>query len=399
MYCSRTVLLARFLTIFLLSATTTLATSPVPPTTTAPPSLQARVSIPPVSITPITIRPHTPYVPIHPTHTQISLDLHLPTPTCIQTIVPDKNGFVPPGTCSALYEFYPSFGAALLFSILFGALTIAHIAQAVHYKKGFCWVIIVGSLWETGSFVFRTLSTRDQQSIGLALISQLLVLLAPLWVNAFDYMILGRMIYYFLPSHAIFGIKASTLAIYFVSLDFVSFVIQLVGGAQAGPNSPPAVILKAVHIYMGGIGLQEFFIVVFMGLAIKFHVEILALEKRGMLAGSGKQNWRRLLFTLYASLMLITIRILFRLLEFSSGKTSGANPLVSHEAYFYVFDAVPMFFALLTVNATHPGKVLVGTDSILPRSTCCGLRKNQGKGGDMGGTDGKGRVEMEVWKV
>jgi hypothetical protein len=55
-------------------------------------------------------------------------------PTCIQTEIPDKNGYVPPGTCHSLYKFYPSFAAAILFSVLFGVTTVLHIAQAVKYK-------------------------------------------------------------------------------------------------------------------------------------------------------------------------------------------------------------------------------------------------------------------------
>jgi len=56
-------------------------------------------------------------------------------PTCIQTIEPDENGHVPPGTCGALWNYYPSFGGALAFTGLFAALVIAHVCMAVKYKK------------------------------------------------------------------------------------------------------------------------------------------------------------------------------------------------------------------------------------------------------------------------
>jgi hypothetical protein len=55
-------------------------------------------------------------------------------PTCIQTITPDKNGFVPPGTCNALYDYYPNFTAAVVFAALFGMSAIAHISQATYFK-------------------------------------------------------------------------------------------------------------------------------------------------------------------------------------------------------------------------------------------------------------------------
>jgi hypothetical protein len=111
------------------------------------------------------------------------------------------------------------------------------------------------------------------------------------------------MVYFFLPSHMVSSIPASILAIIFVSLEFVSFVIQLTGGSYAGPTAPLAMQMKGVHIYMGGIGLQQFFILIFLGLAIKSHLEITQLERHKM----AKPGWKRLLFTIYKSLAFITV--------------------------------------------------------------------------------------------
>lgn len=46
------------------------------------------------------------------------------TATCTSA-VPDKNGYTPPDACGAIYPYYPSFAAAILFSILFGAATVS----------------------------------------------------------------------------------------------------------------------------------------------------------------------------------------------------------------------------------------------------------------------------------
>jgi hypothetical protein len=56
-------------------------------------------------------------------------------PTCVQTITPDTNGYLPPGSCNALWDYYPSFDAALAFAGLFGALTVIHIFLAIKHKK------------------------------------------------------------------------------------------------------------------------------------------------------------------------------------------------------------------------------------------------------------------------
>jgi len=117
-------------------------------------------------------------------------------------------------------------------------------------------------------------------------------------------MVLGRLIHFFIPSHTLFSIPASTLAVGFVSLDFVSFVIQLIGGSWAGPTAPEAKQLQGVHIYMGGIGLQQCFICIFVGLAIRFQREMMEIERLGM---PSRGNWRPLLYALYTTLGLITV--------------------------------------------------------------------------------------------
>jgi uncharacterized integral membrane protein len=149
------------------------------------------------------------------------------TASCI-SVTPDKNGYVPEWACNSNYNYYPSFAAALIFAIVFGITTFLHIYQAfAHKKMRLSWVIIMGATWEFASFVTRTLGTKNQQSTPLAFVSQLLVLLAPMWVNAFDYMVMGRMIYFFVPEQKVFGIKGIKIAKIFVWLDVLSFLTQV----------------------------------------------------------------------------------------------------------------------------------------------------------------------------
>ena len=42
-----------------------------------------------------------------------------------------------------------------------------------------------------------------------------------MWVNAFDYMVMGRMIYYFVPDQKVWGFKAVKIAKIFVWLDIL----------------------------------------------------------------------------------------------------------------------------------------------------------------------------------
>jgi RTA1 like protein len=132
---------------------------------------------------------------------------------------------------------------------------------------------------------------------------------------------------------------------------------------------------------MGGIGLQEFFIVVFLCLAIGFHVEMIKVERTGILQGTPKSKWRQAIYPLYLSLAFITARIIFRLFEFSGGEDTS-NPVPYHEWYAYAFDAVPMLLAILCWNLLHPGRIIRGPDAKLPpgffrRYLCCCCRKRK----------------------
>lgn len=107
---------------------------------------------------------------------------------------------------------------------------------------------------------------------------------------------------------------------------------------------------------MTGIGIQQFFIICFLVLAIQFHRQMQHLDRGGRLVAD-KLRWRHLLYALYGSLLFITVRIIYRLVEFSAGETTS-NPIPYHEWYMYAFDAVPMFFAVVVWNVAPPGAVL-----------------------------------------
>ncbi|CAA9964987.1 RTA1 domain-containing protein [Pyrenophora teres f. maculata] len=347
-----------------------------PPPLATPPSRRDdnyAPSIPPLSLD----LPGEPNIP--------TLSLNLPVETCTPGFsayaTPGRDGYVPAEACNALWVYSPNFAAAVVFSILFGMLTIAHLCQAVVYRNGFCWVIIMASLWETGAYVFRALGSKNQQSAGIATVAQILVLVAPIWVNAFAYMVFARIVHFYSPTRKVWYLSPSTLALIFVTLDIVSFVVQLIGGGMAGPGATPESQRKGLNLYMGGIGMQEGFIVLFTGLVIKFHRDQLQAERVGRLAADKIGGWRWVTWALYGCLLAITIRIIYRLAEFSGGLGTN-NPLPSNEPVLYVLESTPMWLAVFVWNIVHPGRFMNGPDAKMPRSwlsrhlcCCCGKRR------------------------
>ena len=77
----------------------------------------------------------------------------------------------------------------------------------------------MGGIWETVAFIIRNLAIRNPTSQAFFDPQFVLILVAPLWINAFDYMVFGRMVHYFLPGQRIMGLKPKRMALIFVLLD------------------------------------------------------------------------------------------------------------------------------------------------------------------------------------
>ncbi|DAA73431.1 TPA_exp: putative RTA1 domain protein [Trichophyton benhamiae CBS 112371] len=272
------------------------------------------------------------------------------------------------------WQYCPTFVPAVLFAVLFFLTTGSHIIQAFTFKKTFSWVIIVGGAWEAIAYGLRAAGAKNIYQKGFGLPHHILIALAPLWINAYVYMVLGRMVHFFLPDKRCFGISARRLTVIFVCLDIFAFLTQ--GASTSLLNSDSASSIKiGINLYMGGIGLQELFILIFIGLAVRFQYKMAIVEQTEHSNGP----WRPLLYTVYATLVLITIRIIYRLVEYSGGLHSA---IATNEAAFYILDATPMFLALFALNIFHPGRFLVGPGSEFEKKPKkANKRKNKNKSG------------------
>ena len=137
---------------------------------------------------------------------------------------------------------------------------------------------------------------------------------------------------------------------------------------MASGQKEPEILRTGLNIYMGGMGFQELIILVFVAMGVRFQKKLARQERHSFDAGQGvsmsdfhsPRQARKLVYVVYAVLGLITLRIISRLVEYSSGFDSY---LATHEWFPYVFDAVPMLAALIALNALHPGRILRGPNS------------------------------------
>ena len=277
---------------------------------------------------------------------------------------------------ASMWMYCPSFGAAIAFAVLFGLTTAVHSLQAILYRKPFALILIMGGAWETAGYIFRTLSVQHQAAEGFQTAQLLLIILAPLWINAFVYMLLGRMIHFYLAHDRVFNLRARRITLIFVLFDLTAFLVQVSGASMLNSTNPISTQHLGMHIYMAGVGVQIFFICIFMTLAIQFqrlvkkedfysHLHSSSPTHSPEPAGrkqpekSARQAYH-LLYVIYAVLLLIIFRNIYRLIEFSAGVDSS---ITTHEWYTWVFDSIPMLLCLIIFNIFHPGQVLRGPRS------------------------------------
>jgi hypothetical protein len=285
--------------------------------------------------------------------------------------------------------------------------------------------------------LFRALSAKKQQSSSILLIFQILILTGPLCmrflclalliadplpvINAHAYILFSRLLqaYCYLPLtttpigvHPFLSrLRPSALSTVFVVLDVVALVVQLIGGSSATPTATPEVRSRGIHIYMGGIGFQQGAIMGFAALCALFAKEMRHVDPgdaKGKTALPSQQRsrlhgWQPQLFALGFGLAMITIRIIYRFVEFSadgSEKPSAAiMALQNQEVWFYLLEATPMMLALVGFAAVHPGRGMGVVDERLPRGwlrgklgcrgggCCCGRSRWKGARGEPKGRE------------
>jgi hypothetical protein len=120
------------------------------------------------------------------------------------------------------WNFCPNIGVAYFYAVIFGILFVGHTVQAFIYRKFYSLVIIISAGLQTVTFIFRILSIKNPTNSTYNALWFVIILVAPIFTNAYVYMIMGRMVHNFLPNGRLFKIQARRFGLYFVLLDVLS---------------------------------------------------------------------------------------------------------------------------------------------------------------------------------
>lgn len=185
--------------------------------------------------------------------------------------------------------------------------------------------------------------------------------IAPAFLSASIYLCLGRII-------TVHGVSLSRLSpkaytITFITCDFVSLVLQAVGGAIASIADPTdkATIDLGVHIMVAGLAFQVFSLALFMGLWGEFVVRMWRCEEGDKnVAFNGLRRsfvFRAFQISLFAATVLIFVRSVYRVAELESG---FGGELANDQTLFMVFEGPMIIAASAALTVFHPGRSFMG---------------------------------------
>ena len=180
------------------------------------------------------------------------------------------------------------------------------------------------------------------------IIQSVFVLIAPTLFAAAVYMVLARII------RAVDGEKLSPIRInlitkIFITCDIVTFFVQ---GGGAGMMAQSSLTKIGQDIVLAGLILQILTFALFLLTAITFAQRMRKTPTPS--AVQGDVPWRHHLHSLYAISVMILIRSIFRVIEYGLGNDGY---LLAHEWPNYIFDAVPMFIAMVCFAVWYPSEL------------------------------------------
>ncbi|KAI9043665.1 putative RTA1 domain protein [Aspergillus affinis] len=253
----------------------------------------------------------------------------------------------------SLWFYAPNKGAPIAFAILFAISGIIHGYQCHKYKS---WKVTGLLPWSallfTAGFVMRTIGAFGHwDDLGVFISSTVLLLAGPPVYEGANFFILGRILYY-IPYHS--PIHPGRVFTTFIAMGILIEVLTANGASlvantsnSEGSQNTGKALLKAALI------LQIALMVGFMALATRFYYNC---SRGGVL----NTKVKRALHVLFCSCILITVRTIFRTVEYftaASLNTSNINdlsPLIKQEWFFWVFETVVMYSNTSLLNVLHP---------------------------------------------
>jgi prepilin signal peptidase PulO-like enzyme (type II secretory pathway) len=219
-------------------------------------------------------------------------------------------------------------------------------------------------------FAVRLAGAYDTGNLAYLIASTVLIMSGPPVYALINYFILSRILYY-IPYLA--PLHPGRVATTFIGLDGGCEILIGQGAwRMVNSDSTDAQRQLGSNLVTASLCLQAVLFGAFGLLAVSFH-------RRANKAGVLKNDLKVVLYVMYVSATIVTIRCIYRLVEYLEGWESS---LYQNEIYFWIFEAVIMFINTALLNIWHPGKRLPPSNSTFLSRDGVTERKGPGWGDD-----------------
>lgn len=156
----------------------------------------------------------------------------------------------------------------------------------------------------------------------------------------------------------------------------IMLVVEGLNGLGAALGTNPKITNTSIGtgIMLTANAVQVVVIVTFLVLAAMFHYRCETRgAKTGMVSLRNRRGIRKILVTLYVSMIVILVRCIYRLVEHTGDNhidydnpeaMKKMHPFLRYEYYFYIFEAGLMLINSALWNVFHPGRFLPRTVQI-----------------------------------
>ncbi|KAI4859576.1 RTA1-domain-containing protein [Hypoxylon rubiginosum] len=286
---------------------------------------------------------------------------------------------LPKGNVS-FYRYDPFEAVAAVSCALFGVTFLWSTFMTIQ-KRAWVWIVqLVAIFMEVLGYADRIKSAGDPTNLNLYAVQFCVIILAPVLMAAAIYVVFGRIVVHVVPAQQrtmrLLWVPPRWITPIFVACDVVALVVQLIGAVmvsstQATDKNAAKKLNTGKNMALAGLAIQIAAFGLFTIVAARFHFTsrqfVTNLQSRYEDAGSGgtvsvkgsprkiNPNWRRLLYAINISCVLVLIRSAFRVVEFAEG-TDGA--VMRQEWFMYVFDTLPIFLVACSLCFTFPGSYI-----------------------------------------
>lgn len=274
------------------------------------------------------------------------------------------------------FLYIPDFGGNLFFTIWFAILLIPQLYLGIRYKTwGFMGGMLSGLILEVigyaarimlndnpfngDAFLMYALSIWPNCSFGSQsadTFSRYLICLtiAPVFLTAAIYLTLSRLIALYNPSAS--RLRPRTIALFFMTSDFLSLVLQAIGGAIADTATEEDAKQSGINTMIAGLFLQVVSLILFLSYCLDFAIRLRGSHPPVPVPEKQAVRNTTLFKVFLASLLLATVAILirsiFRVAELWEG---FSGKLWNDEVDFMILDGAMVGLACLLLCIWHPG--------------------------------------------